>query len=217
MKYIRGDNTAVTVLIKIYNGLNRGMCYSTELYSGQTHYNMYTYILKSHDLYKIGKANNVQNRLRSIKTGNPYVELIQTINGNYEKYLHHKYKEKRIIGEWFSLSTADLAYIIQENMPENEDVVTTQYSKRQPNEECPCEKRYLSAMIALKLSGTVSKGYIVDDSAPYGYEIWYNEGILDSCYTRDATFKKITLEYNNEDDDGLKQLLTEYLGHRQSY
>jgi len=69
---------------------------------------MYTYIMKSHDLHKIGRAIDVDNRLKGFLTGNPYIELVKTIDGNHEKKLHTLFKDKRVKGEWFNLSQEDI-------------------------------------------------------------------------------------------------------------
>lgn len=69
---------------------------------------MYTYIMKSVDLHKIGKAINPQERLKGFQTGNPYIELIKTIQGNHERALHQKFKDKRVTGEWFKLTQEDI-------------------------------------------------------------------------------------------------------------
>lgn len=72
---------------------------------------MYTYIMKSHDLHKIGKAINVEERIKIFRTGNPTIEVIKVIEGNYESILHKYYKEKRVCGEWFNLTKEEIDYI----------------------------------------------------------------------------------------------------------
>ena len=72
---------------------------------------VYTYIMKSHNLHKIGKANNVETRLKQFQTGNPYIEVVRSIEGSYEMNLHELYKDKRVTGEWFKLSEEDLIEI----------------------------------------------------------------------------------------------------------
>ena len=78
---------------------------------------MYTYIMKSQGLYKIGKAIDVNARLKGFQCGNPYIELIKIIQGNHERKLHQLYKEKRVRGEWFSLTEEDVNNI---QVPEKE-------------------------------------------------------------------------------------------------
>jgi len=72
---------------------------------------MYTYIIKSGDLHKIGKTKDVTKRVDSFKCGNPYIEHVKTIEGNYESYLHTVYKSKRVKREWFNLTSDDLEAI----------------------------------------------------------------------------------------------------------
>lgn len=87
--------------------------------------------MKSHDLYKIGKAKNVNKRIQTFKTGNPVIEVVKVIEGDYEHKLHKIYKEKRVIGEWFSLSSKDVENIsvlyVTNYIEEKETVVNPQY------------------------------------------------------------------------------------------
>jgi hypothetical protein len=76
----------------------------------------YIYIIKSLNLFKIGKSSGL-NRIKSYKTYNPHkLETIINIRvKNYhhvEKILHNIYKKKRISGEWFKLSNNDIKSII---------------------------------------------------------------------------------------------------------
>ena len=54
---------------------------------------------------KIGKADDIQERLRQHQTGSPFIlEVIKTyenVEPKFEKELHDKFKEYRIHGEWF--------------------------------------------------------------------------------------------------------------------
>lgn len=57
--------------------------------------------------YKIGVTNNLDKRIKNIRTGNPYkVEYIYTeINKEaykIEKWLHSQFSINRLEGEWFS-------------------------------------------------------------------------------------------------------------------
>lgn len=72
---------------------------------------MYTYIIESQGLYKIGKATDVEKRMSNFKTGNPSFILIKTIEGDHESFLHKHFKEKRSHLEWFSLSEEDISSI----------------------------------------------------------------------------------------------------------
>lgn len=70
---------------------------------------IYTYIMTDGSgLYKIGKAFDVDKRLKSLQCGNATIKIVETAIGDYENYLHKKFKSKRVKGEWFSLNEDDL-------------------------------------------------------------------------------------------------------------
>ena len=75
----------------------------------------YVYLLQFGNEYKIGSSNNVERRFREIKTQMPYDgKIIHTISTGdpvgIESYWHNYFKEKRLKGEWFKLSSSDLNY-----------------------------------------------------------------------------------------------------------
>jgi hypothetical protein len=72
---------------------------------------MYTYIIKTVDLYKIGRAVDPHKRIQSFECGNPYIEIVKIMKGNHESYLHRKFSDKRVKGEWFRLTDEDIATI----------------------------------------------------------------------------------------------------------
>lgn len=67
------------------------------------------FITDDHNHIKIGKANNVWERLCELQTGNPYkLRILLTIELPHEdaaftveQYLHHKFEKDRMEGEWF--------------------------------------------------------------------------------------------------------------------
>ena len=63
--------------------------------------------------YKIGRANNVEYRERTLQGEDPQITTIHTISSTtaLEKELHHFFSEKRIRGEWFNLSQEDVDFI----------------------------------------------------------------------------------------------------------
>lgn len=67
-----------------------------------------TYLITDGNLYKIGHSINPSQRLKQLKTGNPYIELICYGNGVTESYLHSLFFQKRMVGEWFNLSDENL-------------------------------------------------------------------------------------------------------------
>ena len=82
---------------------------------------MFVYIIKSDDLYKIGKVKKPEERLKALQTGNPtQLELQYTKRSQrpleLESKLHnHKLlKEYRVRGEWFKIPDNVLKYIVIE-------------------------------------------------------------------------------------------------------
>lgn len=59
-------------------------------------------------LYKIGKSNNVQNRVRALSISNQNLKLKLIHLGDIELYLHKKFAKKRVFGEWFKLTDEDI-------------------------------------------------------------------------------------------------------------
>lgn len=78
----------------------------------------YLYIIKSRNLYKIGKTNSLEQRLEAIRSTNPHdVELVHSAKFDkaipIEKALHKFFKTKRVSREWFALSNEDVSKIRQ--------------------------------------------------------------------------------------------------------
>jgi hypothetical protein len=77
------------------------------------------YLITDGELTKIGISNNLQSRLKSLQAGNGRellvlfsVELENAFE--IEQKLHKKFREKRLVGEWFSLTLSDIAIIKNE-------------------------------------------------------------------------------------------------------
>jgi predicted GIY-YIG superfamily endonuclease len=76
----------------------------------------YVYIIKCHDLYKIGITYNLNSRFNTIQVGNPYpLEIVYSIKHpraiELEKYLHEYFRQKRELREWFKLDKEDIETI----------------------------------------------------------------------------------------------------------
>jgi prophage antirepressor-like protein len=69
-----------------------------------------TYIVKDTitNTYKIGKSKDIKCRLSSLKSSNLNLELVLTLDGDFEKELHNKYIDKHIDREWYSLTEQDV-------------------------------------------------------------------------------------------------------------
>ncbi len=74
------------------------------------------YIVRCGDYYKVGKADNVEHRVKQLQTGNASrLDVVWTVEtGNafaLENYLHKQYADKRAVGEWFALTEDDIKSI----------------------------------------------------------------------------------------------------------
>jgi len=75
------------------------------------------YLLQSVHGFKIGRSKDVVKRISQIKSANPSeITLILTLDFRncvkQEKWIHNKFKEKKISGEWFDLSPDDYEWLI---------------------------------------------------------------------------------------------------------
>ena len=61
------------------------------------------YLIRNDDKLKIGYTDDLERRLKQYNTHNPDYELIATRKGTaeFETFLHHRFKQYRIKGEWF--------------------------------------------------------------------------------------------------------------------
>jgi hypothetical protein len=76
-----------------------------------------TYIMMDEALgyYKIGKSENPMRRERTLQAERPVIKLIAITEENIEATLHHKFKERRIRGEWFDLSHVEVNEVIKQH------------------------------------------------------------------------------------------------------
>lgn len=71
-----------------------------------------TYLVKDYTngLIKIGKSKDIHTRLQVL--GHRDKQLVAYVGKDIESYLHKEYKSKRIKGEWFKLTDAEVENII---------------------------------------------------------------------------------------------------------
>lgn len=78
---------------------------------------MYTYIIESQGLYKIGKAKDIEVRLKAYDTHNPNYTLLKVYHGDYELWLQRKYHKNKVKGEWYSMSQEEVIEICDIKFP----------------------------------------------------------------------------------------------------
>lgn len=86
----------------------------------------YIYIGVDHSrLFKIGIAKNPDSRARQIQIGNPTFKIFMRFKSvnprKIESDLHNKFIDKRVTGEWYSLSAEDITYIAENYANKNLD------------------------------------------------------------------------------------------------
>jgi len=74
------------------------------------------YVVKCNEFYKIGITSNVDNRLNSLRTGNPYkIELVFSVPmfhaKEIEESLHKGLKDYKHFREWFRLEEIDKDFV----------------------------------------------------------------------------------------------------------
>lgn len=74
----------------------------------------FVYLIRWNVHYKIGKSNNLERRLREIRVALPeaatLIHVIRTDDPDgIEAYWHRRFGDRRANGEWFALSTTDVA------------------------------------------------------------------------------------------------------------
>ncbi len=76
-----------------------------------------TYLIfdKVTKMTKIGKSNLVNKRFSCLKIGNQNIILAWVTDLYTEEFLHNKFAEKRIGGEWFALDKNDYKFVIGSN------------------------------------------------------------------------------------------------------
>ena len=70
------------------------------------------YILSCGNRTKIGVTSNIEQRIKSLQTGNPETIVLEYIEERLnptkaERYLHRCFSKKRLVGVWFEKLTVD--------------------------------------------------------------------------------------------------------------
>jgi hypothetical protein len=112
----------------------------------------YLYILKDEttSFIKIGKANDILLRIRNLRTANPNLNVVQTIeckhSNELETFLHNRFAHRRQRGEFFQVTTDEVEKeihhalkVIQER-PDTAILEATQFSLAQTSPRDASEK-----------------------------------------------------------------------------
>lgn len=111
--------------------------------------------------YKIGKANDVEDRIKRFEVKIPFdIDIICSFLVKdaiqYESYLHKTFAEKRLSGGWFDLSNEDIRKIIKMGIKkEHEDAINAisdnieELNKKRRSLHYKDDKTYISYLESL--------------------------------------------------------------------
>ena len=113
-------DTATDDAIQEYNRLRlneRNITGGEKCAQEQKRQSGYVYLINAGEFYKIGISRNINQRVTKLSTLPPFnITLVCIIKTDdmmgLEKELHETFSEKRVNGEWFTLSGEDVSYII---------------------------------------------------------------------------------------------------------
>lgn len=82
--------------------------------------NLYLMKDEANGFIKVGISNTPEYRERTLQSEKPTIVMIWATEASYqdETFLHRKFSEKRLRGEWFELSDEDIKYIKSEQWKE---------------------------------------------------------------------------------------------------
>jgi len=72
-----------------------------------------TYLIKNsrNGLYKIGKSYNPNFREKTLQSEEPDINMVKVWEYDIEEFLHRKYNDCRVRGEWFKLNKSQVNFI----------------------------------------------------------------------------------------------------------
>ena len=134
--------------------------------------------------YKIGKSNNPEQRIRTMRTANPSIKLVCYGEGVTEKYLHGVYALNKIKGEWFTISDALVNTIKGLINGDSPDVREQALRKRKTMFVTECEKYTIPF-------GKYKGRKLTSMTAPEekGYVKWYYKEVYTKTPVKKRTFK----------------------------
>jgi hypothetical protein len=67
------------------------------------------------NLCKIGTTNNLSGRTKTLRTANPYLQMLYFGSGSYlmEGHFHRLFEDKKVRGEWFDLDSEDIRLLVE--------------------------------------------------------------------------------------------------------
>jgi len=111
-------NNIVNNIVNEFDTIKTDKCHKSEEKKIR---NNFVYIAKQtneNNIYKIGQTINIEQRRRTFKTGNIFIEMIASIKVTnadmIEHDIHIRYKNNRMSGEWFYLTEDEINTIIKE-------------------------------------------------------------------------------------------------------
>lgn len=121
---------------------------------------MFLYLVKCQQYVKIGIANDVQNRLAQLSTGNPFdLEILAVYEfknaSPVESALHQRFENYQARGEWYSLSDdavkqiEDICRMLGDQPVESPVVESEDIAEAEEMAEAPVDAKYdFAAMFA---------------------------------------------------------------------
>lgn len=92
---------------------------------------VYVVLAEGTSRYKIGYAENVDNRIKYLKTGCPFpIEVVSVFDegtAEDERSIHEVFKDYRVHGEWFCLPEQIVTWIRDGNLPKYTKIVAAQF------------------------------------------------------------------------------------------